>query len=84
MGIRPEDIGSTRAEQTADSPRLRAHVNVVEPMGSESYVYLTAGGADFVSRADPHKEIHVGGDIEMPLLMEKASFFDPDTEDRIT
>ncbi len=83
MGIRPEDIGSLRAEQATDSPRLRARVNVVEPMGSESYVHLNAGGSDFISRADPHKEVQVGADVEIPLVIEKARFFDAESDKRI-
>jgi multiple sugar transport system ATP-binding protein len=83
LGFRPEDIGSPAAEALPDPPRLRAKVNVVEPMGSESYVYLSCGGSQFVSRVDAHKRFHPGQDVDMPLYLDKAHYFDAATERRI-
>jgi len=82
LGLRPEDVGSALAEQHA-GPQLRARVDVVEPMGSESYVYLTVGGTSFISRADSHKQFQVGTEIAMPVFMDKARFFDAESEKRI-
>ena len=83
MGIRPEDIGSQRAEQQADAPKIRAKIDVVEPMGSESFIYLSNGPVSFISRADPHQRFAVGADAAMSVFMDKAQFFDTDTEKRI-
>jgi multiple sugar transport system ATP-binding protein len=76
FGVRPEDVGSTMAEQSADSPRIRARVDVVEPMGSESYVHLVVGEARIISRVDPHRRFVEGQDTEMALLLGKAHLFD--------
>jgi multiple sugar transport system ATP-binding protein len=83
LGIRPEDIGSAAARQQPEAPCIPAVVDVVEPMGSESYVYLTTGSASFVSRADPRAPFEVGQAVELPVHMEKAHFFDGATEQRI-
>ena len=81
MGLRPEDIGSTRAEGSGVT--LRAKVNVVEPMGSESYIYLQSGATNFISRADAHKRFAVGEEAQLPVYLEKTRFFDQSTEKRI-
>jgi len=83
LGIRPEDIGSAAAEALDGAPRIRAKVNVVEPMGAESYVYLEAGGASFVSRVDAHRQFRVGEEAALAVFIDKAHFFDPETEKRI-
>jgi multiple sugar transport system ATP-binding protein len=83
LGIRPEDIGSSAAEQCADAPCLHARVEVVEPMGSESYVHLKIGETPFVSRVDAHRRFQVGQTAEPAVFVNKAHFFDPQTERRI-
>jgi multiple sugar transport system ATP-binding protein len=83
LGLRPEDIGSAAAEQAPDAPRLAATVEVVEPMGSESYVYFRAGDATIVSRVDAHRRFQVGGPAQPAVFIGKAHFFDPATERRI-
>ena len=80
FGIRPEDIGSAAAEQEPDAQRIKARVDVVEPMGSESYVYLSVGEATFISRVDAHRRFSVGQTAEPAVFMDKAHFFDPTTE----
>jgi multiple sugar transport system ATP-binding protein len=83
LGLRPEDIGSSAARQAAQPPMIRAKIDVIEPMGSETYVYLNAGGATFVSREESHREFRVGEDVALPVLMSKAHFFDAATEKRV-
>jgi multiple sugar transport system ATP-binding protein len=83
LGLRPEDIGSNAANAQQNPPRIRAKVDVVEPMGSESYVYLTAGKTNFVSRTDAHQRFDVDQEVEMAVFFNKAHFFDTQTEKRI-
>ena len=83
LGLRPEDFGSTAAEALPGAPRIRAKVNVIEPMGSETYVYLLAGGVQCVSRMDAHKRFQPGDAVNVPVYIDKAHFFDKDTEERL-
>ena len=83
LGLRPEDIGSAPAEQLAGAPRIRAIVEVVEPMGSESYIYFRLAGTTFVSRVDAHRKFKVGETSEPAVFIDKAHFFDPVTGTRI-
>jgi len=77
LGIRPEDIGSAAAEALAGAPRINACVEVVEPMGAESYVHLRAGSTGFISRVDAHRRFQVGQAAENPVFSPKAHYFDP-------
>jgi multiple sugar transport system ATP-binding protein len=83
FGIRPEDVGSNQAEHRENTPRIKATVEVVEPMGSETYVYLTTGKTTFISRLDPHRQCRVGDVIELALFLGKAHFFDTQTDKQI-
>ena len=83
LGLRPEDIGSAAAEQLVGAPRIRANVEVVEPMGSESYVHFKLGDTPFVSRVDAHRKFQIGQAAEPAVFISKAHFFDPASESRI-
>jgi len=83
LGMRPEDIGSAAAEQLAGAPRIRALIEVVEPMGSESYVHFKIGATAFVSRVDAHRTFQVGQTAEPAVFIGNAHFFDPRTDSRI-
>ncbi len=80
FGVRPEQIGTEQAEAMPGMPRVRARVEVIEPMGAETYVYLNTGGNSFVARIDPHKKMTVGAKVELAVLLPKTHFFDGDTE----
>jgi multiple sugar transport system ATP-binding protein len=76
LGLRPEEIGSPAAESLPDAPRLQAAVDVVEQMGSESYVYLSLGDSRLVCRMDAHRPVKVGETIRPAVGMPRAHFFD--------
>jgi multiple sugar transport system ATP-binding protein len=83
LGLRPEDIGSAAAEQLPGAPRIRATVEVIEPMGSESYIYFRLDDTTFISRVDAHRNFQVGQTAEPAVFVDKAHFFDPATQRRI-
>ena len=59
---------------------VTAMVDVVEPIGSEAYVYLTTGSSAFVAALDSHEKMKVAEKGEVVFDMEKVHFFDKDTE----
>lgn len=79
LGIRPEDIGSAKAEQVVGAQRLKGRVDVVEPIGSESYVHLRLGETTVICRIDSHRRLTVGDLAEPALFMDRAHFFDPES-----
>lgn len=67
----------------AIAPRLRAAVDVVEQMGSESYVYLTLGGNKLICRMDAHRQLKIGETISPAVCIRRAHFFDARTGLRV-
>ena len=80
FGIRPEDLGSEEAEQHVDNQKITAKIEVVEPMGSETYLYLTTGPHNFIARVDAHRKVSVGESVTLGCTMNKAHLFDAETE----
>jgi multiple sugar transport system ATP-binding protein len=80
FGIRPEDIGSERAALEKDAVQIRFTVDVVEPMGSETILYVRTDNNSFISRVDPHKTCKAGDCVELAVNLPKAHFFDADTD----
>ncbi len=84
LGIRPECIrNKLHAKHAPPERTILATVDVVEPMGSEIYLYFSTGNQTFVVRADAHDKAQVSEKLEVVLNMDKAHFFDPDTEEAI-
>ena len=81
MGIRPEDIHDKAHATNANADNtIAATVEVVEHLGSESFVYLTTGKTPFISKMGSDAEVGVNQKIELVLDMNKAHFFDAKTE----
>ena len=84
MGIRPEDISaSILAEEAYPEAQIEAEVTVSELLGAETMLYLKAGGAELVSRVEARDFRQPGEKITVTLNLNKAHFFDKDTEVRI-
>ena len=84
FGIRPEDIyDPTYGTELPGKQEISAKVEVVEPMGSEIYLYLTTGKAAFVARVEPQVRAEVDQQKKLLFNMEKVHFFDPTTEANI-
>ncbi len=76
FGIRPEDITTVNTNKNwDDAQQIQATVEVVEPMGSETFLYMTTGQFPFVARVDSFVTPAIN--TEMPLLvnMANAHFF---------
>ena len=80
FGARPENIGSEQAENTPGMPRIRARVEVIEPMGAETYIYLNTGSNTFIARVDAHKKVNFGDLVELAVYLPQSHLFDNDTE----
>ncbi|SFD36458.1 carbohydrate ABC transporter ATP-binding protein, CUT1 family [Lentibacillus persicus] len=84
LGIRPEDIHDEPAFiEASPETKISATVDVAELMGAESYLYSKFNGQDFIARVDARSDVHGGDTIELAFDMNKAIFFDRETEERI-
>jgi multiple sugar transport system ATP-binding protein len=77
FGIRPEDMIYTPAE-TNESFSVK--ITVVEPLGADIHLWLTTGTQPMVARTEPHHEFKVGDTASFIPKMEKARYFDKETE----
>jgi multiple sugar transport system ATP-binding protein len=80
FGIRPEDMKWAPAGTAANGAHtIAARVEVVEPMGSEIYLYLNTGRHAFTARVDAHQQVRVDQEAHLDLNMAKSHFFSKDT-----
>jgi multiple sugar transport system ATP-binding protein len=79
FGIRPEHVGSPSAEGIENALTIPAVVEVIEPMGSETYLYMKTGATGFIARVDPHRSCEVGDQINLAVIMANAHVFAADS-----
>ncbi|RMH57066.1 MAG: sn-glycerol-3-phosphate ABC transporter ATP-binding protein UgpC [Candidatus Hydrogenedentota bacterium] len=85
LGIRPEHFhDKLMVPDAPDDQTVTAVVDVVEPMGHETYLYLTLGGQTVTARVDPHCRARVGQDMDLVVEMKQTHVFDKRTERAIT
>jgi multiple sugar transport system ATP-binding protein len=81
LGIRPEDIEESDA---GTGVRFKAKVDVSEPMGAETLIYLRSASHTLVARAKGHR-VHVPDEeIQLVIDMKSAHIFDGETEESLT
>lgn len=83
LGIRPEAIENKTAQNDRPGYTITATVDVVEPIGAETYVYLTTEKTNFVANMDSFDRAKIDQKVEVVLNMHKAHFFDKETEKAI-
>ena len=83
LGVRPEDLYHGGSPGTEYMPRLQAPVDVVEPMGSEAYLYLKTGRHEFIAEVDGHTPVEAGQSVDLAMDMRRVHFFDPETEEAL-
>lgn len=85
LGVRPEDFHDEPLfiESSQDTV-VHSTVEVAELMGAETMVYSHINEQKFVARVDARTEVKHGQSIKLALDMNKAHFFDAETELRIS
>jgi hypothetical protein len=69
MGVRPECMfDDARNLELYKNSVLEAHVDVIEMMGSETYLYLIYQGNNFTARVNARSTTRAGDDIRSPLI----------------
>jgi multiple sugar transport system ATP-binding protein len=84
LGLRPEDIHDEPVFLDASqNTKVTAKVEVAELMGAETMLYSEIDGQTFVARVDSRADVKPGQSLELALDMNKAHFFDVETDQRI-
>lgn len=84
LGVRPENMLIARAETPRTHHRLDAVVDIVEELGSESYVYATWNGHRLVARWGSTAVPSPGDTVELAFDPETAHRFNPETGERLS
>ncbi|MDB4897421.1 MAG: sugar transporter ATP-binding protein [Firmicutes bacterium] len=81
LGIRPEDVEADPAFVASHAGALvPTRIEVVEPLGSEIFLYLSAGDNQVTARVEPGLRFKANDNITIALHPEKLHLFDPVTE----
>ncbi|NLG25648.1 MAG: TOBE domain-containing protein, partial [Clostridiales bacterium] len=83
MGVRPENIHDEEVFlNTSPDTVIDVNVEIVELMGSETYLYLKTTGKDdnIIARVDPRSTSRGGDSIRVAFDANRLHFFDKDTE----
>ncbi len=81
FGVRPEHLTVTR--EPTSGPCLAATVDLEEPMGADSLVWLSLGGQTLSVRTDSSAGYVRGDAVFVTFDLGHASLFDAQTEERI-
>ncbi len=80
FGIRPEDMDYS--DKATDSC-MKMKVNVIEPLGAETHLFLMTQAQQVVVRTSPDHSFDIGQEVFFIPVMEKGKFFDIETEKTI-
>jgi multiple sugar transport system ATP-binding protein len=81
FGIRPEHLqdAALRPLDAENGSVITAPVEVVEHLGSELLVYITAAGKSMTARLDPRSGAHTGGQVTLHVDNTHMHLFDMET-----
>ncbi|MBA5729902.1 sn-glycerol-3-phosphate ABC transporter ATP-binding protein UgpC [Aerococcaceae bacterium INB8] len=82
MGIRPEHITLAKTADSDDNT-ITMSVLLSELYGSEVVVHSVEEDFKLIARLFSEEEFHIGQSIDLKLDIEKAHFYDLETEERI-
>ncbi|WP_440009485.1 ABC transporter ATP-binding protein [Halomicrococcus sp. SG-WS-1] len=80
MGIRPEHIAIV--DESVENA-VRTEVEVVEPMGELSYVYLTIGDATYTASVSGEMRLSSGDVVDVEFPEDKIHLFDTETGEAV-
>ena len=81
LGIRSENVTDVLTAGDADPQRTaEVQIEVVEPMGAETYLYLDTGANSLIARVRATDRFDPNHRLKVSFEMEKAHLFDATTE----
>ena len=81
LGLRPEHL--TIQDHAEAGRTIAAVVEIDEPMGADSLVWLKAGGLQLSVRVPVERRLALGTEVHLKVDITKASIFDAGTEQRV-
>lgn len=85
LGIRPEHIYDDD-DFVSKNPDgiIKVNIEVVEPMGSDKYLYSVFGSINLIARVEPSSKFQPGDTVDFAFDLSKIHIFDEDTEISLT
>ena len=80
FGVRPEDLYPC---ESTDALVIKARVQVIEPLGAETHLYLQTARHSLIAKVAPTVQPAVDDEIFFKPDMDKVLFFDVETEKTI-
>jgi multiple sugar transport system ATP-binding protein len=77
LGIRPEKI--SRAQSAVNGANIQALVEVIEPVGAETFLYFSRGKQSLVARMTAGGQAKINEKLTLSFDLTGAQFFDPAT-----
>ncbi len=82
LGIRPEDVSLQQSSGESDNV-ISVTVNVIEPAGNRTDVYLThATGQKFIAGIDSHTKLQTKDAVKIYVDLERIHIFEPEETGR--
>jgi ABC-type sugar transport system ATPase subunit len=78
LGLRPEHVRPGEAREPGDVA-IDAHVEVIEPLGSETLTWLNVGGRSMTGRFPPEQGVRPGERVRVTLALSRMHLFDTET-----
>ena len=75
LGVRPEDFMLESSDKEALNS-IEAIVEVIEPMGSENYLYVRANDQSFIIKTAPTSHLKVNDRIKLFINLQNIHLFD--------
>jgi multiple sugar transport system ATP-binding protein len=76
FGIRPEHLTEAKTNGSRNLAIFDAGVEVVEPMGNETMVFITISGTEVCCRTDPNASAKVGSSMQLAAHLDHMHLID--------
>lgn len=83
LGLRPENIHGDNSMNVESYAPFEITADIVEPMGSDSYLYFKIGDHPLIARLRPESTPEAGGQATLYIDRSKLHFFHPETGERV-
>ena len=83
LGIRAEDIMPVDNNINTSLWSFKRNVDIVEPLGTETQLFITINDKEIISRMYNPYEVNVGDELTFQVDPSKVHFFDKETEKAI-
>ena len=83
LGIRAEDIMPVDNNTNTSFWSFKRNVDIVEPLGTETQLFITINNKEIISRMYNPYEVNVGDELTFQVDPTKVHFFDKETEKAI-